>query len=513
MTPPAATGGIPWRLVVALVALHLASSPWTFPQVSDGRATLATARALVTTGSLAIDNGFAVDDGYVPSAKIGTDGRAYAKYGVGAALAYVPAVVIAEGVSRAFGTGPALATAITFSFLNPLLVGATLVLVYALARRVGVDHGGASLAVVALGVGSFAWWLAVSDTSEPLQMLLVVASTAVVLDASSLRHEGREWTVGVLLGALVLVRVLLVVTVPAFLAVGTWRAWRQRRSPSDAAHALVRLSAPLVAAGVLLLLANTARWGHPFDTGYAKPMMTSTLADGLYGLVASPTKGIVFYAPFVVLALPGLVALRRRAPDLVALVAAAVVPLLLATAIYFEWGGGWCWGPRYLSPVLPLLVVAGAAVVRGPWTRVAAAVLVAAGIGINGLGVVVSEDAYRRTVMHAWHWYLAGTIRAGTGSGRVMDVPRHPEDILPAFSSIAGHWWLARVAWSGCDCAQGPVRCACVLGAFEENEVFRSPPWRSSHARVAPAPPWGESIVQPALLQWVYHRAVVDPER
>src|SRR2546429_244892 len=70
-------------LALVILLMYLLSSSWRFPLGGDGRATLATSRSLLVEHTLAIDPAFASDEGYAPRAKIGVDGRAYGKAGVG----------------------------------------------------------------------------------------------------------------------------------------------------------------------------------------------------------------------------------------------------------------------------------------------------------------------------------------------------------------------------------------------------------------------------------------------
>ena len=134
----------------------------------------ATAESLALRGELAIDPRF-LDDGIPvnPSAKVGPDGRAYSKYGLGwpAVLAAVLAVAAALGLPPGSATVQAALLA-----LNPLLSALTAWLAFAVARELGAGRRGA----VALGVGgtlaTFAWPTGVSDGADPLLALLVTCA-------------------------------------------------------------------------------------------------------------------------------------------------------------------------------------------------------------------------------------------------------------------------------------------------------------------------------------------------
>src|SRR5262249_43364226 len=121
-------------LGVFVFAICLLSSTWRFPLSSDGSAMLATSRGLLTRQTLAVDAGFAADDGYNPSAKIGIGGRAYIKYGLGLPILEMPWVALALLLSRATGADEADAFATVLSLLNPVLTAFTAVVVMVLSR-------------------------------------------------------------------------------------------------------------------------------------------------------------------------------------------------------------------------------------------------------------------------------------------------------------------------------------------------------------------------------------------
>jgi len=80
---------------------------------------------------------------------------------------------------------------------------------------------------------------------------------------------------------------------------------------------------------------------------------------GLAGLLASPSRGLLAWAPLVALAALGAVRRRTGAEGRGSTVALVTAPLVLLVAMsgYPNWHGGWFAGPRYLLPVLPLLFV------------------------------------------------------------------------------------------------------------------------------------------------------------
>ena len=90
------------------------------------------------------------------------------------------------------------------------------------------------------------------------------------------------------------------------------------------------------------LVLELVRFGRPFG-GYPGEDFSYPVLTGLLRLTLLPNKGLLVYAPVCILAVPGLLALRRRDPAL-ALGLAASVAAVLATAAsgarYLQGGRG-----------------------------------------------------------------------------------------------------------------------------------------------------------------------------
>ena len=157
--------------------------------------------------------------------------------------------------------------------------------------------------------------------------------------------------------------------------------------------------------------------------GIASGWLDFAVTDGLYGLLLSPGKSLFLYAPPLLLSLAGLPLLvRARGWRSFVLVATPLVYLLVYGSKGVWHGGGW--GPRYLVPALPFLVlwslpVWEAALRPAPGRlrlalRAMAAVLVVAGVGVQVLGVAKHPNRY--TVMFRDH-VLPGLPAYGVAYG------------------------------------------------------------------------------------------------
>lgn len=139
------------------------------------------------------------------------------------------------------------------------------------------------------------------------------------------------------------------------------------------------------AAGIPAVLLSTAYnfyWYSTLLGGYslmAQAMALRDIPNGAAGLLLSPNRGLFVFTPVALLGILGLVrSFRRfpREPYLPLLAIAATIHFLLISG-FREWVGGWSFGPRYITDVLPILAL-GAGLELPRLGRAAGAVLVIA---------------------------------------------------------------------------------------------------------------------------------------
>jgi hypothetical protein len=137
--------------------------------------------------------------------------------------------------------------------------------------------------------------------------------------------------------------------------------------PGEARSSWLRYGLFLVAVGVGVFLAlayNDLRFGSWIQDGKVLFAPRSNYsffgnpAAGFLTLFVSPGKSIFLYSPVLALGILGIRRLCLRAPVLVAVIGTSSLFLLLFISCISFAGGDWCWGPRYLTLLLPLCALA-----------------------------------------------------------------------------------------------------------------------------------------------------------
>jgi len=232
--------------------------------------------------------------------------------------------------------------------------------------------------------GTYLWPYAADSFVEPWAAAALALGAERLLRADSSRPVRDGLVAG--LGALVaaLLKPILWVLAPVFVLAALSKARGRPEALGGAAGTAAALTIGLTA----VLGLNAMLYGRATDFGYGYQGLPfdTPLAEGLFGLLLSPGRGLIVFAPLAVLA-P--LALRRVPATALVLCGVAPLTLFLVAARWFSWHGASCWGPRLVLPVLPLLV---APAVLLP--RVLARGALALGFAVNLLGVLVAPGAF-----------------------------------------------------------------------------------------------------------------------
>jgi hypothetical protein len=435
------------RLRLALFCILLGIYLFAYidePDSADGQALLAVSASLVRYGSPDM-NSIAFTDWILPPragmGRTGIDGATYAKKGITPSLALIPLVMTAEVI-------PWLTTQATTMFLNPLLTAGTSVVLYTLIRRMGYRPRTAFVSSLLYGVSTLAFVYTKTLFGEPLAALLILIA---VLNTYDYRQSGKirnAVVIGVCIGLLIGVNTVYTSLVPytgivAFAGIGVFQKNHRRKMAGILAYL-----APIFVCLMLLGLFNLARFGSLTEVGYRFSEgegFIHPITTGLYGLFLSPYRGLFWYSPLLLLAIPGAVMLLKDKKSRVFTL--LLLGIILAQAVMFagwwSWHGGVVWGTRFLIPIIPLMVVLIAPLVESAWKKpvFAASIgfLAVVSIGVQLLGVLYSYLPH--------HAYLVNHFYTGDFYAPVTYLDNrifYETD----YSPILGHLALAVSGWS-----------------------------------------------------------------
>jgi hypothetical protein len=305
--------------------------------------------------------------------------------------------------------------------------------------------------------------------SEPTGALLLLAAIVLILPKESgLVPSGRRILLsGLCLGATLVFKPAFAVYIPAIGLAVLWLSFSSPKSKvqspkSTSAVRSTQYVIRILSRGALFavgpILGGIAQIGYNylryhdtsnpfFRSGYERePGFSTPLLEGLWGLLFSPGKSILLYAPVVILAPVGLWLMYRRgelAGKVVSLlIVASTAASLVFNAMWWAWTGNFAWGPRLILPVLPLLVwplaalgswIADSFRVEGVKRLSTARLLLGTWVVLAGLGALVSIPG--ALVDFQVYYRLRGLLEAGQvgEAATIYDPAQSPLIVEPGY--------------------------------------------------------------------------------
>ncbi|MBL8112614.1 MAG: hypothetical protein JNK60_06990 [Acidobacteria bacterium] len=398
--------------------------------IPDGQQMLSSATALAHGLGIGVSRD-------MPSAAPRAEDAA-SRYGMGTSLVEAVFVVLARGL---WAASPGASTASLLVLFPILCLSGVAGAVARSAERLSLPPALAFGAGAATVLATPLWGYAGSDYGEPLQALLLALLVLVFLGPPSPR---RTFLVGLVSGLAVLAKSVLLLAVLPF-AVSC--ALVKPVKPVKPVNSQLRALAAGLAGPLLLWLAfELVRFGKPFG-GYPGEDFSYPFITGLLRLTLLPNKGILWYAPVLLLApfgLRALIAARRQ--DALPILG-SIAAVFGTAASWWAWDGQAAWGPRLVLTAVPALTLATAYVLRGsPRITVLAAVLVALGICVNAVGALVPfPQVYALATLAA-----PQPIGDGAAQGTRYEIFRAQDGALvatgPHHLSLSSGWAPLRVA-------------------------------------------------------------------
>ncbi len=357
------------------------------------------------TESIIEDGAVSVSASPVPGSPIqsslGKDGKGYAKYGIGQSIVTIPFYLVSDWfiepllplgeLEDSGGNQRTGARIWGSSLVSSLAGGATVAMFFLVALELGFRQRTSFVLSLILGFGTLLAHYSTVYMSESLTALCLLTGFYGILRASR-EISPVSWIIvsGFAIG-------FVIVTKPAIalacLPFGIWVLWlvwtRWRSSVRETVSVLVAWGLPIAVCLLLIAAYNWRRFGDVTKTGYGGETraFTTPLLTGLGGLLISPGRGLLLYSLPVVLGIAGLWYLIRRQPGPSLVILSSSIAMLLFYAKFYQWHGGGVWGPRFLVPIIPLLMLPAGEIVERAWRNRSLAFLV---VSIAALGVIVS---------------------------------------------------------------------------------------------------------------------------
>ncbi len=331
------------------------------------------------------------------------------RYGVTQSIFMVPFYATGAAFSHIQGVPYTPEKALQWSYLaSPFSLALQAVLLFLAGLALGFRKRTSLAVALIFAFTTFAWGLVNWDFSEPIAGVLITGGFLALLRYSRRKSLPSLAAAGVLFGFAFLARATLIAVLLApfiYLLVAT----RNRDEAGDGSPLSKRLAGiarefgvvgiPIVAAVAFQLWFNFYRFGSVTKIGYGSDeVFVANPLKGIYGLLVSPGRGVLIYAPALIISAVFFRRFMRRNAPAGAFILTAAAAIFLVSAFWYGWYGGNTWGPRFLLPVLPLALLPA-----GEWfelerrSKVATAtvcLLLAFGLLLEVCAVLVPPQAF-----------------------------------------------------------------------------------------------------------------------
>ena len=367
----------------------------------DGHLRIAQARAWVEDSTLALPpNVGNVRHGNIA---VGELGKRYAVYSPGQSIIFAPLMAVALALPQLPEIDPHYVAAFFASFIGPATHFLTAFVLFLFARDLRLPHRHALLISALFAGATFSLPHATDSYEHPQEALFILLGLFLANRSYSSRDRQNQAALcivsGLAIGLAILFRSTAILSIPSALIL--------LRLPRSGVLFFLGVVPPVL----LTLGYNYIRFGSPLESGYsyAWAAVTETppdvfsnfahpLARGLFGLWLSPGKGMLIFSPILLLAVANYYSFWNKQRRVAASILLITAAYSLFYSANFAWHGSpWCWGPRYLIPLVPLLMLALPPIARlkGAW-RIVALVLVVASLLVQLVAITVD---YRRQLI------------------------------------------------------------------------------------------------------------------
>jgi hypothetical protein len=331
------------------------------------------------------------------------DGKYYSKYGILPSLLAAPLYWIALHIEQ-------LGLAQTVMLLNATITAVTGSLIFLYVKGLGYSRHASLLVGLIFGLCTTALVYSKYFYSEPIVSLCLLATAYVLFKKKGSSNgsrvsSGYALLAGLTLGLAIASKPTAILAIPVFFFYGFYRhtskaAVHTRGYLTDILFFGLSLGISLAAIGVY----NYTRFGSPLESGYPSwERFDTPLLTGLVGLLLRPEKGLIFYSPILLLSPFSLFAFLKRDRAEAMLTLALFAIFCITYAKWHVWGSGGTWGPRFLVPLIPFLMITTAPTIeallaqRSSLTTLAflAFCLLSAIVQILGAGVNSAEVDHR----------------------------------------------------------------------------------------------------------------------
>ncbi|MBN1296971.1 hypothetical protein JXA80_09335 [bacterium] len=254
------------------------------------------------------------------------------------------------------------------SLLNPVLTLLAVWLIMCIGHRLGFSDRASWLSGALYGCATMAWPYA-GIGMEPLQTAMFLLSFLLYLRLRDAPTPSNTLWFALAIAGLMHTKISAPLPALPIAVTGLFTVWNQPGRFRSRIGRIALFCLLLACATILWFGLYAYRKSTQYTPGFFDNVQWHLIPRNGVGFVVSPGKSLFAYNPILLIYLAGIpTCVRRfRAPSIVLIATAFCIALLIAP---WDWSLiEECWGPRYLMPIIPILLILGLPIVDRPWRK------------------------------------------------------------------------------------------------------------------------------------------------
>lgn len=282
---------------------------------------------------------------------INKHGNRYMVYNPGQTIIFIPLYYFANLISSN-DVDAYYNAAFIVSFLNFIIHSLCAFILFKIALLLGADYRQSLLVSLFFGLTSYSFVFAQSTYEHHFEMFFILASTFISLKRN---YRYSSFLSALILSFGLIFRSTSIIAFPGLL-------FLQKDTISR-----MKFIFGIIPGILFVLFYNYFRFGSFFESGYSLAWSLAhsnnfdfwslhRLPEGLFGLIFSPGKGILFFSISILISFYFIKPFwkNHRLISVSALI--IVASYLCVFSLNFAWHGSiWSFGPRYILPIIPFL--------------------------------------------------------------------------------------------------------------------------------------------------------------
>lgn len=242
---------------------------------------------------------------------------------------------------------------LAISLLNPLLTVVAVMIIFLIGRELGYSDKVCRRAALVYGFATMAWPYAAIGM-EPLQVVTMLVSFLFFIRLKRLGTLRESMVLALAITGLMHTKISAPLLALPVAVAGVIILIRKKRF-----RAFFAYTAMLGISTLIWVMLYELRKRGFYSEGFFRNFNIGLMPRNVAGMLISPGKSLFVYSPILLWCLPGVSGFFSRYRSLAIVMTITAAACMVLTACW-DWSlVEECWGPRYLMPLVPMLIVMG----------------------------------------------------------------------------------------------------------------------------------------------------------